>query len=98
MSFLKIFHGPSGQPEMGRTLLGLGGANGIISPTVFQVWASWNNPASFDIEKYCLAMSALMVSLAPLLLSIGSKDKGSAVAKVTLAQPPLSDTSKDSQS
>lgn len=97
MSFWHLFKGPSGNPSMGRTLLGLGGANGIVSPTGFELWKCWSHPELFNVTEYSLAISACMVSLSPLLLSIGSQDKGTAVARATLAMPPLSDKTEETK-
>jgi len=87
MNWPHIFRGPTGNPEIGRTVFGLGAVNGIVSPTGLQIWAVIHG-AAFDIEKYCLAQSAMLVALAPLLFSIGSKDKDSATARQTNAQTP----------
>jgi hypothetical protein len=75
-----ILKNASGEFEVGRTLLVYGGFMAFTTPPVFMAWAM-HRGQQYDITAYCLAYAGLIVSLAPVILSIGKKGKDDATAR-----------------
>jgi hypothetical protein len=89
-----ILQNAAGEYETGRSLLVYGGFMAFTTPPLFMAWAMFRGQ-QYDVTAYCLAYAGLIVSLAPTVYSIGRKERDVAVARQTVAQPPLSDTSTE---
>lgn len=91
MSALNLLKGISGEFEVGRVLLAGGGLAAIVAPIGFVAW-DMAKGAHFDVAAFCLAYpGGLGAMLASGVISIGGKDKSVAIARQTIARPPLDD-------
>lgn len=91
MTLSNALKGISGEYEVGRSLLAIGGLAAIISPVAFVAW-DMAKGAHFDVTAFCLAYpGGLGAMVASGVISIGTKDKSVAVARQTQALPPLDD-------
>lgn len=92
MSAANALRGISGEFEVGRLLLAAGGASAIVFPVLFVAWDVMVMGRAFDVTAFCLAYpGGLSALVAGGVISIGSKDKSVAVARQTIAMPPLDD-------
>lgn len=97
MSLISIFKNVQGEWEIGRVWLSVGTGAMVVAPVVFQAIDTFKNghwdPAAF-CGGYGLGLGGLITSG---VLAIGNKDKNVAIARQTVAMPPLSDTSTEAK-
>lgn len=81
-----ILRGVSGDFEIGRVWLSIGGFFGVTSPIGFEIWEMGWKGGHFDVAAWCLAYPGGLAALvAGGVLAIGSKEKAVATAQVTKA-------------
>lgn len=81
-----ILKGISGEYEIGRVSLAIGGFFAVVSPIAFECYEIGWNGGHFDITAWCLAYPGGLTALvAGGVFAIASKDKGVAIAKQTQA-------------
>lgn len=86
MNFLNIFKSLSGDIEIGRVSLGIGGFFAVITPIAFEIYEIGWNGGHFDVTAWCLAYPGGLAALtAGGVLSIASKEKSVATARATAA-------------
>jgi hypothetical protein len=91
MSLFNILKGIGGEVEIGRTLLASSGVAAIFTPIGFEAWHMAKG-GMFDVTAWCVAYPGGLAALSGVgVFSIGKKDKDVAVARQTVAQPPLDD-------
>ncbi len=92
MKFRNILTNITGEPEIGRVALALGTLASVVTPVAFEVYEIGWNGGHFDVTAWCLAYPGGLVALvAGGVFAIGNKEKQVAVARQTVAQPPLDD-------
>lgn len=94
MKILDILRGISGNFEISRVSLVIGGFFATISPIGFEIYEIGWNGGHFDVTAWCLAYPGGLVTLvAGGVFAIGSKEKAIAIAQVTKAEisPPKPD-------
>lgn len=80
---LNVLRGITGEPEIGRVSLAIGGFFAVISPIAFEIYEIGWNHGHFDVTAWCLAYPGGLVALvAGGVFAIGSKDKSVATAQV----------------
>jgi hypothetical protein len=98
MNISNIFRGISGEPEIGRFSLIIGGFFAVSSPIGFEIWEMGWKGGHFDVTAWCLAYPGGLVALvAGGVFVIGNKEKQVAAARQTAAAPPLDDKGTDSK-
>lgn len=91
MGIIHIFKGVTNEWEIGRTLLASSGFAAIFTPIGFEAWHMAKG-GMFDVAAWCAAYPGGLAVLSGVgVFSIGKKDKDVATARLTVAQPPLSD-------
>lgn len=83
---LNLLRGLSGEFELGRVYLSIGGLLAMISPIGFEAWDMYRNGAHFDVTAWCVAYPGGLGALAALgLFTIGRKERDVAHAKTTVS-------------
>lgn len=86
MRLANILKGISGDYEIGRVSLAIGGLFAVVSPITFEWYEIVWNGGHFDVTAWCLAYPGGLVALvAGGVFAIASKDKSVAAAKQTQA-------------
>lgn len=94
MKILDILRSSAGDFEIGRVSLAIGGFASVITPVVFETYEIGWNGGHFDVSSWCLAYPGGLAALVTSgIFAIGNKEKQIATARLTVAQPPLDDTS-----
>lgn len=89
MTITNIFRGISGQFEIGRVSLGIGGMFAIISPIAFEIYEIGWNGGHFNVTAWCFAYpGGLGALVASGVIAIGSKEKSVAAARQTVGEVP----------
>lgn len=89
MKIFDILRGISGQFEIGRVSLVVGGFFAVTSPIGFEIYEIGWNGGHFDVAAWCLAYPAGLVALVTGgVFAIGSKEKAVAAAQATVAAIP----------
>lgn len=89
MKIFDILRGVSGQFEIGRVSLAVGGFFAVTSPIGFEVYEVGWNGGHFDVAAWCLAYPGGIVALvAGGVFAIGNKDKQVAAAQTTTSAIP----------
>lgn len=89
MKIFDILRGISGQFEIGRVSLVVGGFFAVTSPIGFEIYEIGWNGGHFDVTAWCLAYPAGLVALVTGgVFAIGSKEKAVAAAQATVAAIP----------
>ena len=84
MSGINFLKGLSGQFEIGRVSLAVGGFFAVTSPIAFEIYEVGWNGGHFDVTAWCLAYPGGLVALvAGGIFAIGNKEKQVAAAQVT---------------
>lgn len=84
MSVANLLKGITGQPEIGRTALAVGGVFSVITPILFEIYEIGWNGGHFDVTAWCLAYpGGLGLLVTGGIWGIGNKDKQVAAAQVT---------------
>jgi hypothetical protein len=87
-----IFRGITGEFEIGRVSLGIGGFFAVTTPIAFEIYEIGWNGGHFDVTAWCLAYPGGLVALVTGgVLAIASKEKSVATARQTVAEQPLGD-------
>ena len=93
MSFSNILRSTGGEWEIGRVSLAIGGFASVITPILFEIYEIGWNGGHFDVTAWCVAYPGGLAALtASGIFVIGNKEKQVALARLTVAQPPLDDT------
>lgn len=96
MKIFDILRGTSGDFEIGRVSLALGGFASVVTPIGFEVFEIGWNGGHFDVTAWCLAYPGGLATLVSAgIFAIGNKEKQVAVARQTVALPPLADKGKN---
>jgi hypothetical protein len=86
MKILNILRGITGDFEIGRVSLAVGGFFAVTSPIGFEIYEIGWNGGHFDVTAWCLAYPGGLVALvAGGVFAIGNKDKQVAAAQNTAA-------------
>lgn len=89
MKILDILRGASGNFEIGRVSLVIGGFFAVTSPIGFEIWEMGWKGGHFDVTAWCLAYPGGLVTLvAGGVFAIGNKEKQIASAQATVAAIP----------
>jgi hypothetical protein len=84
VSIGNVLKGITGQFEIGRVSLAIGGVFATVSPIGFEIYEIGWNGGHFDVTAWCLAYPGGLVALvAGGVWGIGNKDKQVASAQVT---------------
>lgn len=93
MKILDILRATGGEFEIGRVSLAIGGFAAVVTPIAFEIYEIGWNGGHFDVTNWCLAYPGGIAALVSSgIYSIGNKEKQIATARLTVAQPPLDDT------
>ena len=85
-SFLK---GVTGEPEIGRVSLAIGGLFAVISPIAFEIFEIGWNHGHFDVTAWCAAYpGGLVLLFGGSAFAIGNKDKAVASARAIQGTQP----------
>lgn len=77
-----MLRGISGEYEIGRVLLAVGGGASVVTPIVFQACDMIFNSARFDVVAWCAAYPCGLAALSGIgVFAIGKKDTAVAHAK-----------------
>lgn len=92
MTIANILKSTTGEFEIGRVSLAIGGGFAVVTPVVFEILDMIHNGYHFDVTAWCVAYPGGLVALvAGGVFAIGNKEKQIAAARQTVAQPPLDD-------
>lgn len=92
MSAANLLKGIGGEFEIGRVLLAASGVAAIFTPIAFQLADMAHNGWHFDVTAWCLAYPGGLTALGGIgVYAIGKKDNAVALARQTVAMPPLED-------
>lgn len=84
MSFSNIFKSITGQIEVARVSLVVGGFLAVTSPIGFEIYEVGWNGGHFDVTAWCLAYpTGLIALIGGGAFAIGNKEKQTAAAQVT---------------
>lgn len=91
MNPLSILRGITGEVEIGRVSLAIGGLFTVLSPIGFEIWQMGWKGGNFDVVAWCTAYpGGLVLLVTGGVYAIGNKDKQVATAQIirdTAAQP-----------
>jgi hypothetical protein len=84
VSITNVLKGITGQIEIGRVSLVIGGFFAVTSPIAFEIWEMGWKGGHFDVTAWCLAYpGGLVVLVGGGVFAIGNKDKATASAQIT---------------